>query len=178
MRFIEHDQVCTDFIATSQGVEELIAVDLGRTDDEWSLGILFSVACQYSDPFGAKLVDKFLVLGIRECFQRRGVPGATPALQKPPDLLTRNPRLPAASRRRHQHVFVLQCGQCFELKRIGLERSSPRSADSLEQSFNISGLGENGPRVDFWLRSFRTPSSAGLPFLPIFSVISAQRDAF
>jgi len=40
-------------------------------------------------------------------------------------------------------------------------------------------LGGNGPRVKVWLRSFRATLSTGaaarLSFVPIFSVISAQR---
>jgi len=64
-----------------------------------------------------------------------GVQRQTPAIQQPPDFLSRNPRFAAARRRRYQHVFIFQCRDGFELKLVRLERRGTRRTDAFQQSF-------------------------------------------
>src|SRR5687767_14618832 len=98
MCFVEHDEVGGDITAAAQGVEELIAINLGGADYQRRFRVLFSIARQYADALSAKLVNKLLVFRVSECFQRRGVPCAPAAGQKPADLFAGDPRLAAAGR--------------------------------------------------------------------------------
>ncbi len=146
VRFVEHDQIGADFIATAQRVEKLVAIDLGGADDQRRVRVFFSVASQYSDFVRAEFVAELLVFGVCECLQGRRVPGATPALQKPTNLLARDPGFAAAGGRRDQHVFILQQRQRLELKGIGLEWRRARGADSFEQPFDFARLRRNNAR--------------------------------
>ena len=178
VRFVEHDEIRTDFTTAAQRVEKLIAIDLGGADDQRRVGVLFPVAGQYSDRSAPNSSMNSWYFGVGERLQRRRVPGAPPALQKPPNLLARDPRLAAAGRRGDEHVFVFEHRECFELKRVGFERRGPRRADAFEESFDFPMTGNNAAvvrldavaadlRADFCDRrtAFR---------LPVFSVISAH----
>ena len=120
MRFVEHDEVGSDFTSAAQRVEQLIAIDLGRADDQRGVPVLFSIAGQDADAFRAKLVNEFLILGIGERLQRRRVPCAAAIFEKTSDLLARDPRLAAPGRGGNQDVLIFNGLESLDLKIVGL----------------------------------------------------------
>ena len=62
MRFIEHHHIGTHFVATAKRIKQLIPKDLSRANDQWSVGILFSISGQNTYALCAKLFGEFSVL--------------------------------------------------------------------------------------------------------------------
>src|SRR5262252_5404842 len=56
MSLIEHNKISCHFLSTSQRIEQLIAIDLGRTNDKRSIRIFFSIARQNADSICSKLI--------------------------------------------------------------------------------------------------------------------------
>ena len=130
---------------------------------------------------GAKLVDEFLVFRVCECFQWRRVPGPAPVFQQPADFFTSYPRLATSRWRGDQHVFIFECCKRFDLKRVGLERSSRRCTDSFEKSFDLSGMGNNARGsfvcdvvTGFAVRFLVLTTAARFAFVPVFSAVSGH----
>ena len=133
VRFVHHDEIGPQFAPFAQSVEELIAIDLRCPDDDGRVRALLAVACEYADVLSAEGFGKFLILLVRQRLQRTRVPDAAMGGEQPPDLFARDLSLAAARRRGHKHVFVFDCGEGFELKRIRFERRGRRRADAFEQ---------------------------------------------
>ena len=102
------------FASAAQRVEQLIAIDFGRADDERRVRVLFPVACQDADALRAELFRELLILGVGQGFERAGVPGAASRFEEAANLFARDPGLAAPRRRSHQHVFIFERGERFE----------------------------------------------------------------
>ncbi len=61
MRFVEHDQTPGHFAAAAQRIEQLIAINLRRANNQQRIRILFAIAGQNADSLRAKLLDELLV---------------------------------------------------------------------------------------------------------------------
>ena len=131
--FVEDDEVGVDLLAAAQRVEELVAVDLGRADDERRVGALLPVAREYADVLRAELVAELVVLRVRKRLERACIPSALARGEEASNLLARDPGLAAPRRRGDENVFRFERGERFELKRVGFERGGFGRADAFEQ---------------------------------------------
>jgi len=86
MSLVDDHKICPDLFARTHGVEDLIAIDLGRADDQRSICILLPVAGQDADIFGAEFETELRVLRIRKCLEWRCVPRALALAEQTADL--------------------------------------------------------------------------------------------
>ena len=119
--------------ASAQRVEELVAIDLCRADDERRVGLLFSVARENPYAVCAELVAELVILRVRQSLEWTRVPGALAFGEQTPYLLARDPSLAAARRRGDENVLDLKSGERFELERVGLESGSLGRTDAFKQ---------------------------------------------
>ena len=133
VRLVEHDEVGVDLLTAAQCVEELVAVDLCRADDERRVGLLLAVAGEYADFAFSELVAELVVLRVRKRLERACVPRALARGEEASNLFARNPGLAAARGRGDENVFRFERGERFELKRVGFERGGFGRADAFEQ---------------------------------------------
>src|SRR5215510_2356890 len=108
MRLVEYHQIDSYVFTASQSIEQLITKDFSGAHDQWRTGILFAISRQNPDAIRAEFLDELGVLGIRQRFQRRCVPGALLRSEQPPNFFSGDPGFAAARRRRDQNVFELQ----------------------------------------------------------------------
>jgi len=108
MSFIKYYKINLEVLSPVHGVVKLIAKNFGSTDNDRGLRILFAIAGENANVFFAKFMTEFRILGIRECFQRRGIPDTFSLGQQLFHSLKSNPSLTRACSGGDQHVSMLQ----------------------------------------------------------------------
>ena len=60
--FVKDHQISIHCRTATQRIEQLVAIDLGGTHDQWGVGIFLAITCENPNLLGAKLLAKLLVL--------------------------------------------------------------------------------------------------------------------